>query len=190
MNKERRLGRGLEALLGQLPARNEPALPAQQPRPAAPAEMPDASAGGATTASGAPSAEALFRLDPPHASAGQLGVQPHHPPTQQPQPPTASPVGMTRVKMSEIDGNPAQPRQDFDPDEMRSLAESISAHGLLQPVVVRRVNDRYQLVAGERRLRAAIQAGWSDVPVNVHIRPLSAVPTFFEQPRQWPNANG
>ena len=73
----------------------------------------------------------------------------------------------TRVSVHQIDSNPAQPRQDFDPDEMQSLAESISAHGLLQPVVVRRVHDRYQLVAGERRLRAAIQAGWVDVPVNV-----------------------
>ncbi len=50
---------------------------------------------------------------------------------------------------------------------MQALADSISAHGLLQPVVVRRIDDRYQLVAGERRLRAAIQAGWSEVPVNV-----------------------
>ncbi len=50
---------------------------------------------------------------------------------------------------------------------MQSLAESISTHGLLQPVVVRRVHERYQLVAGERRLRAAIQAGWVDVPVSV-----------------------
>ncbi len=53
------------------------------------------------------------------------------------------------------------------PTRCGSLTESISTHGLLQPVVVRRVQDRYQLVAGERRLRAAIQAGWSDVPVNV-----------------------
>ena len=42
-----------------------------------------------------------------------------------------------------------------------------SAHGLLQPVVVRRVKDRYELVAGERRLQAAKRAGWTDVPVNV-----------------------
>ena len=69
--------------------------------------------------------------------------------------------------MRQIDGNPAQPRQDFDADETRSLAESLSAHGLLQPLVVRRMGDRYQLVAGERRLRAAIQAGWTEVPVNV-----------------------
>jgi ParB family transcriptional regulator, chromosome partitioning protein len=72
-----------------------------------------------------------------------------------------------RVAIRQIDSNPAQPRQEFDSAEMQSLAESISTHGLLQPVVVRRVHERYQLVAGERRLRAAIQAGWTDVPVNV-----------------------
>ncbi len=72
-----------------------------------------------------------------------------------------------RLNIRQIDRNPAQPRQDFDPKEMQSLTESISTHGLLQPLVVRQVHDRYQLVAGERRLRAAIQAGWIDVPVNV-----------------------
>ena len=77
------------------------------------------------------------------------------------------PALRARIDVRQIDSNPAQPRRDFDPKEMQSLSESISVHGLLQPVVVRRVHDRYQLVAGERRLRAAIQAGWGDVPVNV-----------------------
>jgi ParB family chromosome partitioning protein len=72
-----------------------------------------------------------------------------------------------RIDIRQIQSNPGQPRQDFDPAEMQALAESISMHGLLQPVVVRRVEGRYQLIAGERRLRAAAQAGWSDVPANV-----------------------
>ena len=172
MTKERRLGRGLEALLGELPGRNEPALPAQQP--AAPtAEPPPVGTIQPPTAPAAPSAEALFRLDVPHAATGHLAGQPHQPPTHLPQAspvspmPHASTAPIARVSVRQIDGNPAQPRQDFDPDEMQSLAESISAHGLLQPVIVRRVNDRYQLVAGERRLRAAVKAGWTDVPVNV-----------------------
>ena len=175
MNKERRLGRGLEALLGQLPVRNEPVLQAQEPSsPPAEPPAPGAAPPPATPAApSAPSAEALFRLDVPHGSAGHLAVQPHQPPTHlpqaspAPQTPHVSIAPITRVNVRQIDGNPAQPRQDFDPDEMQSLAESISAHGLLQPVIVRRANDRYQLVAGERRLRAAIQAGWTDVPVNV-----------------------
>ena len=48
-----------------------------------------------------------------------------------------------------------------------TLAESIRAHGLLQPVVVRPWQGRYQLIAGERRLRAAMLAGWTDVPVTI-----------------------
>ena len=183
MGKERRLGRGLEALLGQLPVRNEPAPPAQQHRPPAPSEAAPASVPPMPTASVAPSAEALFRLDIPHAAQNQFAGQPHHPPAHQPigsaqpvqvasasQEPAVAALAQTppmRVGVHQIDSNPAQPRKEFAPDDMQALAESISTHGLLQPVVVRRVHDRYQLVAGERRLRAAIKAGWVDVPVNI-----------------------
>jgi ParB family transcriptional regulator, chromosome partitioning protein len=181
VNKERRLGRGLEALLGQLPGYNEPALPAQQPRSATP-DAPEANLQPQSPQIEPPqplSPDALFRLDVPHAEPGQVYSQPHHPPSEIPMPaqvvetaqnasaaPTSSPTHF-RVNVFQIDSNPAQPRQEFDDHEMQSLSESISTHGLLQPVVVRRVHDRYQLVAGERRLRAAIQAGWVDVPVNV-----------------------
>jgi ParB family chromosome partitioning protein len=71
------------------------------------------------------------------------------------------------VPVALIDSNPFQPRQAFDPAELASLAESLEAHGLLQPIVVRRDGARYQLIAGERRLRAAVQAGWGEVPVQV-----------------------
>ena len=179
MNKERRLGRGLEALLGQLPARNEPAPPAQQQPPAGGSgRHPPAELSLAPPTPAAPSAEALFRLDVPHAASGPVrrSAAPSAGSARRSLPPVVQTAAddrhgrthaRTRVNVRQIDSNPAQPRQDFAPDEMQSLAESISAHGLLQPVVVRRVHDRYQLVAGERRLRAAIQAGWIDVPVNV-----------------------
>jgi len=75
--------------------------------------------------------------------------------------------GPVRVDLRLIDGNPSQPRQDFDDEELQSLAESLQAHGLLQPVVVRRSGDRYQVIAGERRLRAAARAGWTHVPIQV-----------------------
>jgi ParB family chromosome partitioning protein len=91
----------------------------------------------------------------------------HPVPQADPEPAAPAAGGPQRLDVGRIDSNPAQPRQDFDPSEMRSLAESIATHGLLQPVVVRRVEDRYQLIAGERRLRAAREAGWTDVPVNV-----------------------
>lgn len=60
--------------------------------------------------------------------------------------------------------NAAQPRRYFDEDALAELAESIRQHGVLQPLTVRRTADGYELVAGERRLRAAILAGLREVP--------------------------
>ena len=60
--------------------------------------------------------------------------------------------------------NPAQPRKIFDHDALRELADSIRQHGILQPLTVRRVGTVYELIAGERRLRAAQLAALSDVP--------------------------
>jgi ParB family chromosome partitioning protein len=73
----------------------------------------------------------------------------------------------TRLAVEQIDHNPYQPRRAFDEDELAALSESIRSVGILQPLVVRAVGDRFQLVAGERRLRAAQAVGFSDVPVRV-----------------------
>jgi len=75
--------------------------------------------------------------------------------------------GLKLVAIALIEHNPNQPRKEFDPEEIQRLADSIAEHGLLQPVVVRRFDDHYQLIAGERRLRAAKLAGRLEVPVNV-----------------------
>jgi ParB family chromosome partitioning protein len=79
----------------------------------------------------------------------------------------ASSGGTMKVGVYDIEPNPFQPRRDFDEAEIDALAESLQRHGLLQPVLVRRIEERFQLVAGERRLRAAIKAGWAEVPVQV-----------------------
>jgi len=81
----------------------------------------------------------------------------------------SAPVGTTTNKapIEKIANNPYQPRKQFDGDELASLAASIRTHGVLQPLVVREVADGYQLIAGERRLRAAREAGLSEVPVHV-----------------------
>ena len=60
--------------------------------------------------------------------------------------------------------NPAQPRKVFRPEALDELADSIRRHGILQPLSVRRVGTGYELIAGERRLRAAQLAGMTDVP--------------------------
>ncbi len=74
---------------------------------------------------------------------------------------------LPRVSVYEIDRNPFQPRKEFNEEQIAELAESLDKHGMLQPLVVRRVGERYQLIAGERRLRASIKAGWPDVPVQI-----------------------
>ncbi len=79
----------------------------------------------------------------------------------------ASPAGRLEVPIDAIDTNPFQPRKTFDDDDLSSLAASIRSHGVLQPLVVRQVGERYQLVAGERRLRAAGAVGLKLVPVSV-----------------------
>ena len=60
--------------------------------------------------------------------------------------------------------NPAQPRKFFHQESLNELSDSIRQHGILQPLSVRRVEEGYELVAGERRLRAARQAGLTDIP--------------------------
>ncbi len=89
------------------------------------------------------------------------------------------------VRISDIEPDKTQPRKNFDPEALSSLADSISTHGILQPIVVRRpegmadnddsassavksiLKDKFKIVAGERRWRAAKMAGLSEVPVIV-----------------------
>lgn len=122
MSKDRRLGRGLAALLGTT-ADELGAMDALEQR------------GGATGETG----------EPARATTGDL----------------------LQLNVYEIDDNPFQPRRDFGDSEIASLAESLKEHDMLQPILVRRRGDRYQLISGERRLRAAIQAGWSHVPARI-----------------------
>ena len=67
------------------------------------------------------------------------------------------------VPMASIDPNPFQPRRDFGTEELNDLVESMRVHGLLQPIVVRPSGARFQLIAGERRWRAAIELGWTQI---------------------------
>ena len=130
MSKERRLGRGLEALLGMT----------GEPVPAG------------------------------HAIASPAGSNPINSssPTNAGTAGTSAPTdGTVSVVVDEVEPNPFQPRREFDPVEIEGLAASLRTHGLMQPIVVRRVGGHYQLIAGERRLRAAAQAGWREVPARV-----------------------
>lgn len=72
--------------------------------------------------------------------------------------------GIVYLRAEDIAPNPVQPRSDFDNDSLSELAESIRSYGILNPLTVRVKNSRYELVAGERRLRAAKLAGLREVP--------------------------
>ncbi|GAB5465982.1 MAG: stage 0 sporulation protein Spo0J [Candidatus Kapaibacteriales bacterium] len=71
------------------------------------------------------------------------------------------------VPISQIVKNPYQPRKHFDKESLEELTESIKIHGVIQPITVRIVENGFELIAGERRLRAATLAGLNKIPVNI-----------------------
>ena len=76
-------------------------------------------------------------------------------------------AGLAEVAVDQIDVNPFQPRRTFAADKLKELADSIRSSGVVQPVLLRRAADRYQLIAGERRWRAAREAGLTTLPAVV-----------------------
>jgi ParB family chromosome partitioning protein len=76
-------------------------------------------------------------------------------------------TGLAEIDVDQIDPNPFQPRRTFSEEKLKELADSIRASGLVQPVLLRRADARYQLIAGERRWRAARQAGLTAIPAVV-----------------------
>lgn len=94
------------------------------------------------------------------------------PPTQESAPAAAEPVAQpeaapTKLAISLIDPNPLQPRTIFQEARLHELANSIRANGIIQPIIVRRKADRFELIAGERRWRAARLAELTEVPVVI-----------------------
>jgi ParB family chromosome partitioning protein len=82
--------------------------------------------------------------------------------------PEPAPVeSVQKVAIDQIEANPTQPRRIFKPSALQELAQSIESNGIIQPLVVRHYAGRLQLVAGERRLRAARLAGLTEVPVVI-----------------------
>src|SRR5882672_887899 len=74
---------------------------------------------------------------------------------------------LMQLSVSQVHPNPYQPRQHFDPERLQELATSLQAQGLLQPIVVRRQQGGFELIAGERRWRAAQMAGFETIPALV-----------------------
>ncbi len=88
-------------------------------------------------------------------------------PPPQPTPATPAPTGngVRKVSLDRVVPSPLQPRRDFTEESLRELADSIREQGIIQPLVVRAVGERLELIAGERRWRASRLAGLTEVPV-------------------------
>ncbi|MBC1522145.1 ParB/RepB/Spo0J family partition protein [Listeria aquatica] len=71
------------------------------------------------------------------------------------------------IALDKVDANPFQPRKNFDKKAIQELTDSIKIHGVLQPVILREKKDRYEIVVGERRCRASVQAGLKEIPAVV-----------------------
>lgn len=95
-----------------------------------------------------------------------LPPRPAHTPAAEPKS-QAAPETPNTIPIDQIDANPLQPRHIFQQERLAELAQSIRANGIIQPLVVRRAGERYQLVAGERRWRAAKLAELTHVPAVV-----------------------
>lgn len=143
------LGKGLSALI------REPELP--QPTPQPPQQQPPAAApvSPVVTAAAATASAAWAQ-----AGAAAAAV------------PAMSPVeSLQQIDIDLIDPSPYQPRTRFRDETLEELAQSIRASGIVQPLVARKVGNRYQLIAGERRWRAAQRAALPKVPVIVRSVP-------------------
>lgn len=144
MTVRRKLGRGLQSLLGVVDFE----------------ESDDATGADEPLLNEAPPS---IPMETEHHAVTPLSLVP-----MSDEPPPSHSANIRPLAVAEIDpNNPFQPRQDFDAQEMAALVDSIRVHGVIQPIVVRRTNGRYQLVAGERRFRAAVEAGLSQIPAVV-----------------------
>jgi ParB family transcriptional regulator, chromosome partitioning protein len=163
VTKDRRLGRGLAALLGtQVEEGNieNGSLHGNTVASNSETQTPKESSLTRAETIRSLSNEAQSRMSPMRSSLDPITV----PLTQG----VASVSAMTLdIETSLIDANPFQPRRQFNPTELESLAQSLKEHKQLQPILVRRVGERYQLISGERRLRATILAGLPTIRAEV-----------------------
>jgi ParB family chromosome partitioning protein len=136
------LGRGLEALLGR--AGIDPATPAPVTHGSAAVAMQPAPRSGLGEGAARLMLHAAEEIEEAAAS-----------------------IPMNELDVALVDPNPWQPRSILGDADLAELADSIREHGLVQPIVVRARGDRYQLIAGQRRLAAARNLGWAQVPARV-----------------------
>lgn len=161
MTRKKRLGRGLESLLNSVEVVGE--------TPVAVADRVTVSALPASSAGSPPMAALDETSDPYAVSSGQRNVPTNGTATVGGSADGGRPKDGDIIDLSvyDVEDNPFQPRREFREDELASLAESLKEHNILQPILVRVVDGRYQLISGERRLRAAIKANWQTIPARI-----------------------
>ncbi len=154
MGKRRFSHEELDALFGG-PVPPPPPTTSKKPSVPSPAPHP------ATQKTSKSSAQTPAAPQPP-APAQSTPVPPRAQDGGKPLPLPGAPAALP---LDQIRPNPFQPRMEFNPAKLSEMADSIREHGVLQPLLVRKSQEGYQLVAGERRLRAARLAGLTEVPV-------------------------
>lgn len=178
MTKDRRLGRGLAALLGTPMEEDGIVEAAEAASTSASTEKIATSPAAAARANTNTLATKQSASPPKQKSSVQdsVGTRPSKKTARPankavtgsvPLKTTATSGQSLELSVYEIDNNPFQPRRQFNTEEIASLAESIREHKQLQPVLVRQVGERYQLISGERRLRATIHAGLKTIRAEV-----------------------
>jgi len=172
VTKDRRLGRGLAALLGtQLEegqasdATKEPGIASHNSQVGLETRETLDVPPGRNEAIRQLSSEA--RAAQPRSSISPISI-PVATASGESDPNKTSPSTLD-IPVGQIDANPFQPRRQFSPSEIESLAESLKEHKQLQPILVRRVGERFQLISGERRLRATVFAGIPTIRAEVRI---------------------
>lgn len=184
MTKDRRLGRGLAALLGTPIEESNPQDNASIPGVASPKESNTSNTTANASTAVVRGVDPITRNQTIRAltdEAHQRETASMHAsrdeetgPITIPMDPYATSKSATanqelslQIAVDQIDANPFQPRRQFSDAELQSLAESIKEHQQLQPILVRRVGERYQLISGERRLRATIRAGLPTIRAEI-----------------------
>jgi len=156
VSKDRRLGRGLEALLGKVAAAQPDAAEVE-------ASLDSYQGGESESSSAIPASIMSTPHEEPTVARRSVGAQIEAEKDRALAKFSDGRVAF-EVEVEKIVRNPFQPRLDFDVDEMAELKNSLSQHGMLQPVVLRQKGEKYELVAGERRFRAAKELKWKAVP--------------------------
>jgi len=128
---------------------------------------------GALLGGNPPAGKPAPATTPPPAPASSAPVQPS---AAVPAPaPTDNRERVLRVPLTKVRPSPHQPRKDFSPDALKELADSIREQGIVQPLIVREQADHFELIAGERRWRAAQLVGLAEVPVILRVADDRAV---------------